>query len=180
MSEAEAQLRLQASVSGLADRVPLVSARSLVSRGQRNLFIGLLVVLLLGLIVDVQLTVTIVIALATFSYLVAVIYRAYLFTRSSKIGALEVVTDEEARSVPDSELPFYTIMVPAYREASVINKLVNNLAELDYPADRLEVLILVEGDDDETLDALRFSKTPVHSSGSWWSLQLNRAPSPRR
>ena len=63
------------------------------------------------------------------------IYRAYLFTRSSKSDALEIVTDEEALSVPDSELPFYTILLPAYNEASVIIKLIENLAQMDYPAE---------------------------------------------
>jgi len=57
-------------------------------------------------------------------------------------------------------LPFYTVMIPAYREASVIVKLVNNVAELDYPTDRLEVFILVEEDDEETLGALRTANAP--------------------
>jgi cellulose synthase/poly-beta-1,6-N-acetylglucosamine synthase-like glycosyltransferase len=162
MNEAEAQMRLRASVSGLADRVPLVSARSLVTRQQRNGFIGLLVLLVIGAVLDVRATATVLIGFATLCYLVAVVYRAYLFTRSSKVDALEIVTDEEALLVPDSELPSYTIMIPAYREASVINKLIGHLMQLDYPTDRLEVLILVEEDDEETLRALRSASPPVH------------------
>ena len=162
MNEAEAQMRLQASVSGLADRVPLVSARSLVTPAQRNGFIGLLVILLIGAVLDIRATVTVLIGLITLCYLVAVVYRAYLFTRSSKVDALEIVTDEEALLVPDSELPSYTIMIPAYREASVINKLIGHLMQLDYPRDRLEILILVEQDDEETLMALRSASPPDH------------------
>ena len=160
MGEAEVELRLDASISGLADRVPLVSARSLVSRGQRNFFIGLLIVFVIGLVLDARLTISLIFAGFTLSYLIAVIYRAYLFTRSSKSDALEIVTDEEALSVPDSELPFYTILLPAYNEASVIIKLIENLAQMDYPADRLEVLLLVEEDDEETLGALRAADPP--------------------
>ena len=155
MSEAEAQLRLEASVSGLADRVPLVSARSVISKGQRNFLIGLLVVIFVGLVFDVRLTATLIIAVSTLGYLVAVVYRTYLFTRSSKTDALEVVTDEEARGSPTAKLPFYTIMIPAYRESSVIVKLIQNVAKMEYPLDRLEVLILVEEDDEETLGAMR-------------------------
>lgn len=162
MSESEAQLRLHASTSGLADRVPLLSARSLITKGQRNAVIGLLIVLVFALVLNVRLTVIVLVGLATLSYLVAVIYRFYLFIRSSKSDALEIVTAEEALLVPDSELPFYTVMVPAYREASVITKLINNLIEMDYPTDRLEVLILVEQDDDETLGALRDAHPPRH------------------
>ena len=82
---------------------------------------------MIGLVIDARLTIILAVACTTLSYLIAVIYRAYLFTRSSKIDALEIVTDEEALSVPEAELPYYTIMVPAYREASVILKLIDNL-----------------------------------------------------
>ena len=189
MSEAAAQMRLQASIAGLADRVPLVSARSLVTRGQRNVLIGLLFVLVVAAVINIRFTVTVLIGITTLCYLVAVVYRSYLFTRSSKVDALEIVTDEEALYVPEDELPSYTIMIPAYREASVIKKLIGNLTQLDYPTDRLEVLILVEGDDDETLNALR-GREPAQSfpiggdSSSRTShqakgLELRIDPSPR-
>jgi len=161
MNEAEVELRLEASVSGLADRVPLVSARSLVTPGQRNVFLGLVIVIVIGLVLDARLTIGLIFAGFTLSYLTAVIYRAYLFTRSSRSDALEIVTDEEALSVPDSDLPFYTILLPAYNEASVILKLVDNLAQMDYPAGRLEVLLLIEEDDEETLGALSAADPPA-------------------
>jgi len=160
MREGEVELRLDASISGFADRVPLMSARNLVSRGQRNFLIGLLLVIVVGLVLNVRLTVTAIVAVFTLLYLIAVIYRAYLFTRSSKTDALEIVTDEEALIVPDSQLPSYTILLPVYNEASVIIKLIENLAEMDYPASRLEVLLLVEEDDEETLGALRAADPP--------------------
>jgi glycosyltransferase XagB len=160
MGEVEAELRLEASISGFADRVPLMSARSLVSRGQRNALLGLLLVLVVGLVLSVRVTITVILAFFTLGYLIAVMYRAFLFTRSAKANALEIVTDEEAIGATESELPFYTILLPAYNEASVIRKLVENLARMDYPESRLEVLLLVEADDDETLNALRSSDPP--------------------
>jgi cellulose synthase/poly-beta-1,6-N-acetylglucosamine synthase-like glycosyltransferase len=160
MREGEAELRLEASISGFADRVPLMSARNLVSRGQRNFLIGLLVVIAIGLVLSVQLTVIAIIAFFTLLYLIAVVYRTCLFRRSSKSNALEIVTDEEALTVPDSDLPFYTILLPVYNEASVIIKLIDNLGQMDYPVGRLEVLLLVEEDDEETLEALRAAHPP--------------------
>jgi cellulose synthase/poly-beta-1,6-N-acetylglucosamine synthase-like glycosyltransferase len=160
MNETEAQLRLEASVSGLADRVPLVSARSLVSRRQRGFLIGLLVAFVVGLVLNATVTVIAVIAWFTLNYLIAVIYRVYLFMRASKSNALGIVTDEEALMVPDSDLPFYTVMVPAYNEPSVIIRLIENLSQLDYPTARLEVLLLVEQDDEETMRVLRTCRAP--------------------
>src|ERR1700735_2958154 len=106
MDEAESQLRLEASTSGLADRVPLVSARSLVSKGQRNFFIGLAVVLVAGVVFMDRITLIAIIAFFTLAYLIAVAYRVNLYLRSSQTDAVEVVTDEEALSVPEAELSF--------------------------------------------------------------------------
>jgi glycosyltransferase XagB len=154
MGEVETELRLHASISGFADRVPLMSARSLVSRGQRNIFIGVAIAVVIGLVLDFGLTITVIIGFFTLLYVIGVLYRSYLFTRSSKGHAINIVTDEEALTVPESELPFYTILLPVYNESSVIIKLIENLALMDYPASRLEVLLLVEEDDVDTLGAL--------------------------
>ena len=105
MNEAATQMRLQASISGLADRVPLVSARSLVTRRQRKFFIGLSGGPRVAAVLDLKLTVIVLMGLATLGYLVAVVYRAYLFTRSSKVDALEIVTDEEALSCRTPSFP---------------------------------------------------------------------------
>ena len=58
MRDDEVELRLDASISGFADRVPLMSARNLVSRGQRNFLVGLLFAGFIGLVVNVQLMIT--------------------------------------------------------------------------------------------------------------------------
>jgi hypothetical protein len=131
MSATESQLRLEASTFGLADRVPLVSARSLFSKGQRNLLLSLLLAGVVGLVLSARITCTILIAFFTLSYLSAVVYRVRLYILSARSEAVEVVTDEEALSVPESQLPFYTVMVAAYREASVIGKLIENLERID-------------------------------------------------
>jgi glycosyltransferase XagB len=50
--------------------------------------------------------------------------------------------------------PHYTILVPLYREARVVPQLLAALRALSYPRDRLEVILLVEQDDQETAVAL--------------------------
>lgn len=53
-----------------------------------------------------------------------------------------------------SNLPQYSIVVALYREAAVAEQLVRALDRIDYPRDRLEAVILLEEDDDETGPAL--------------------------
>jgi glycosyltransferase XagB len=54
------------------------------------------------------------------------------------------------------------VLVPAYQEQEVIGDLVRCLAELDYPAERLEVLLLVERRDTDTQCAIRAADPPPH------------------
>ena len=51
-----------------------------------------------------------------------------------------------------NELPFVSLVIAAYREESVIGDRIRNALELDYPADRLEILIGVDGNEDRTGD----------------------------
>lgn len=55
----------------------------------------------------------------------------------------------------DDELPTYTVLVPLYREERVVPDLARALRALDYPSEKLEVLVLLEEGDDATLAAAR-------------------------
>src|SRR5256714_5784540 len=57
-------------------------------------------------------------------------------------------------------MPVYTVLVPAYREAQVLPTLAQALPELDYPHDRLDVKLLLEADDTETIAAARALHLP--------------------
>ncbi|MFM2089938.1 MAG: hypothetical protein RLZZ127_427, partial [Planctomycetota bacterium] len=57
--------------------------------------------------------------------------------------------------LPESDLPRYTVLIPVVREADSIPGLVAHLAALDYPADRLQILVLTEADDGDTTASAR-------------------------
>ena len=60
----------------------------------------------------------------------------------------------DAVPLPEAELPRYSVLVPLYHEAAVVPHLLAALADLRWPRDRLEVLLLVEEDDAATRAAL--------------------------
>ncbi|MBI1686602.1 glycosyltransferase [Caulobacter hibisci] len=66
-----------------------------------------------------------------------------------------------APPLPDDALPAYTVIAPLYKEASIAAELVANLGRLDYPRDRLQVLIVLEADDAETLAAFHALDLPA-------------------
>ena len=60
----------------------------------------------------------------------------------------------------DDELPIYTILVPVLHEDNVVDHLLRHLGRLDYPADRLQVLVLLEATDLRTINAARATLAP--------------------
>ena len=70
------------------------------------------------------------------------------------------ITQGAIADLSDSDLPAYTVMVPMYREARVLPLLMGALRKLDYPASKLEVKLVLEEDDDETIEAAKRLRPP--------------------
>ena len=69
----------------------------------------------------------------------------------------------QAPDLPDHALPRYTILVPLYKEAAVVEHLRDALEALDYPRAKLDIKLLIEADDHETREALeRLAPGPVY------------------
>jgi cellulose synthase/poly-beta-1,6-N-acetylglucosamine synthase-like glycosyltransferase len=62
---------------------------------------------------------------------------------------------QAAATEPPSEPPDVTVIVAAYAEESVIERRVANLRALDYPADRLQVIVACDGSPDATAQRAR-------------------------
>ncbi|MCK9249375.1 MAG: glycosyltransferase [Solirubrobacteraceae bacterium] len=72
------------------------------------------------------------------------------------------VTPEDIAALDDRELPRYTILVPLFHEADVVGRLVDGVHGLDYPRHLLDVRLLCEEEDDETIEAIRALDLPSH------------------
>ena len=64
------------------------------------------------------------------------------------------------QDVPDHSLPLYTILIPAYRESALMAQMARALRAIDWPADRLDVIILLEADDQSTIAAAEAAHFP--------------------
>jgi cellulose synthase/poly-beta-1,6-N-acetylglucosamine synthase-like glycosyltransferase len=60
----------------------------------------------------------------------------------------------------DADLPVYTIIVALYRETRVAARLIHALSRLDYPPAKLDIKLVLEADDRETLEALQAIERP--------------------
>jgi glycosyltransferase XagB len=81
--------------------------------------------------------------------------RAVLTWSGSSHVAARRVTKAEVRALKDADCPFYTVLVPMYKEPEVLPILVAALRKLDYPRAKLDVKLLLEESDVETIEAAK-------------------------
>jgi cellulose synthase/poly-beta-1,6-N-acetylglucosamine synthase-like glycosyltransferase len=96
------------------------------------------------------------------AFFFTILFKLYLSLNGSKAEMKEMVNKAEVRDLDENTLPIYTILLPVYREEKVIRKLIWNLRSLDYPKGRLDIKLLVEEDDDTTLNEVRNLDFPAN------------------
>ncbi|MDE3077489.1 MAG: glycosyltransferase, partial [Chloroflexota bacterium] len=150
------------SAGALMTRSPEQSARWVLNRGQQLSALLVTAALIGGVVRFPIATGTAVMALATVFYVGFSIYKFYL-AYSALTHTLEIETsDEEVEALDERFLPVYTILVPLYEETEVLARLVRAIDRLDYPKPKLDVKLLLEEDDEETILAARQAGLPRH------------------
>ena len=122
---------------------------------QRNILAGASLVLVASLLLA---PIPTLIAMMTSATVVVLLHRLPTGHHDPAIspGAAHRPCDRRgSAAVPDADLPVYTVLVPAYREAGVIGTLLTNLRALEYPRSRLDVKLILEEDDHDTIAAAR-------------------------
>ncbi|HVA19593.1 MAG TPA: glycosyltransferase, partial [Solirubrobacteraceae bacterium] len=146
----------------LLERYPEECANRVLSGGQRTVIITMALVLIAALVVFPIDTLIALVAISSVWYMLASLYKLKL-TYSALGHEYEVqITDEEVAALNERDLPVYSILVPLYKEAEVVSRLVDGISKLDYPKTRLDVRLLCEEDDPDTIGAIRALALPPH------------------
>ena len=156
------------STSALADDDHSNSAKRVLTWPQSIGLAAGLFVLGLALVVNTQVALVAVISTLTILHMAASAYKLYLLWLGWRrpAGATTVADGIFVRVAPttdaDGDLPVYTILVPLYKEAAVLRQLTDALRQLDWPKDKLDVRLLLEEDDAETIAAARAAHLPPY------------------
>ncbi len=90
------------------------------------------------------------------------IFNLFLISKSLD-KSIEVVFDYKSlKEIPESHLPVYSILCPLYKEAKMLPQFVKAIVDLDWPKDKLNVLLLLEEDDLETIEAVNRLSLPYY------------------
>ena len=140
---------LDEATHGLERYEPQFSARQVITRGQAFVFASLAIVAVLAFAVAPFAAGSVLTIGLGGWFLLNAAFRGLLFVAGAT-KPREVLPPP----VGEGDLPLYSILVPMYREANVLPSLIRALSALDYPHDRLDIKLLLEADDSETIAAL--------------------------
>ncbi len=128
---------------------PDLSARTVANAWQGCLVGVLALLLLLGMTFAPLPTLFAVDIVATVAFLACVAVRLLA------VGRARPLRRATLEPVAGSELPIYSVLVALYRERAVVPQLLVSLGKLQWPHAKLEIKLVCEEDDEETLAALR-------------------------
>jgi glycosyltransferase XagB len=133
---------LNFAVSKLERRLPWASAKRRLTWGQMGIASGICCVFaVLGFFNGIS-SVTFAVNLAATLFFCMVVGLRCVCLMSLPKGRGVV-----APLLSESDLPVYTVLVPLFREVSVLPQLINALSLLDYPKYKLDIKIILEDDD---------------------------------
>jgi glycosyltransferase XagB len=144
---------LRWSIFGLREIEPQGSATPTLIPAQKVILAVVLAIVVAAFVIAPLRALSLTMVVASAFYICFMIDRVFLFIRGTKGQSIMTISDEEARQVPDEELPIYTVLVPCYQETEIADRLVRGLGALEYPKSRLDVKLLLEADDDQTINA---------------------------
>jgi cellulose synthase/poly-beta-1,6-N-acetylglucosamine synthase-like glycosyltransferase len=142
------------AVFELAERDPIMSARTVFTPGHLVLCFALSTALMLGLALwPIATLIALNVAMGVF-YLGNFVFKGILVSvGGGRSIERDISIELAARALRDDELPVFTILVPMFREARMLPQLADALRRLNYPLGKLDIKIVLEAEDEETIEA---------------------------
>jgi glycosyltransferase XagB len=151
---------LDRAALGLWRRSEVQSARRILFTGQKVFLVLAAALIAVALATRTFATIQAISVVIGLAFLASVAFKFTVCMTGARHERHESVSDAEVSALRDVDLPTYTVLVPLFGEANVIHALIENLAEIDYPADKLDILLLLEENDTETVAAVRAAGPP--------------------
>jgi glycosyltransferase XagB len=124
--------------------------------------LGIIGIIFLGLLINWHATFVLIIATLTVLYFTDLLFNLFLIIRSfSRTPEIKIPTSE-IKKLGDNIWPTYTILCPLYKEWEVIPQFVTAMSHLDYPKNKLQVILILEENDPETIQNARAMKLPKY------------------
>ncbi|MDE3015332.1 MAG: glycosyltransferase [Pseudomonadota bacterium] len=145
----------------LWENLPQASARLTLWPRQKHLLYALLPLAAAGIVFHPLAVILALIALCHLVYGTTMLFKGGIFITGMCVPPAKDWQPQLA-ALDEHRLPVYTVLVPMYREAASLPKLLEAMQRLDYPASKLDIKLAIEADDTETLNAAMALKPHYH------------------
>ncbi len=132
------------------------------ARWQKVIILLFLLSLITGLILFPLKTLGLFVGFLSVVYFIDVLFNLYVIFKSLYFPPEIIVKDEDIKNINDLELPTYSILCPLYKESEVIKQFLTNINNIDWPKNKLDVLLLLEEDDLITQEAAKNIDLPKY------------------
>ncbi len=149
------------AVYGLMRRYPGYSAGEGLMTGQRLGLAVTVAIILIASSLSPILTLHVLAGLATLFFGMVVALRLVACINLIVSMPLDWFR-KKPRRISDAELPIYTLLVPLFHEAEVLEGLTRALMKLDYPAAKLDIKLIFESVDKDTLAKAKQLSLPAN------------------
>ncbi len=139
-----------------------LSAVKTLTGWQKFTLFAILAIFLVSFIVKPQATAIIFVGILTSIYFIDVVFNAFLIFKSLHFPPELTFSPEEVANLSEADLPIYTILCPLYKESAVLPHFAENINNLDWPKSKLDVLLLLEEDDQQTIAAAKSLNLPAY------------------
>ncbi|MBI1862739.1 glycosyltransferase, partial [Candidatus Microgenomates bacterium] len=120
-------------------------------------------ILIAALVLNWHFTIVVFIAILTILYFADLLFNLFLIYRSFSKAPEIIVSYKEIQAENALHAwPTYSILCPLYKEWDVLPQFISSINGLDYPKDKLQVMLLLEEDDSETIEKARGYDLPPY------------------
>ena len=150
------EIHTHRALEELRERSPDESAYGVLVPWQQYGIVIVLVAFLLLFVGNYPLSLILLFGVINVAYFGLNLFKFYVSFVGFQGSRSEVsIRTEDIEKLDDAALPVFTIFVPVYHETEMLPHLLRNLHRIDYPKDKLDIKILMEEKDNETLAAAR-------------------------
>ena len=136
------------------------SAFSRMTRLQHLVLATMVSLVIASLVINWHVALMAIISVLTLIYFSDLLFNFFLIYRSFfREPEIEM---EQSEYDAVKQWPTYTILCPLYKEWQVLPQFTKAMSALDYPKDKLQVMLLIEEDDEESIKRLEVMKLPSY------------------
>lgn len=138
------------------------SAAVSITAGQKLFLLTALLLTALLLLLSWKAVVFTLVCVLTAFYFIDLLFGLFLAYRSFSRNPEVQVSQSELNALKEKDLPTYTVFCPLYKEWRVLPQFIDAMQQLDYPKNKLQVMLQLEEDDTETVARARAMDLPEY------------------